>query len=203
MIYSEFNGLEIVSRLGVSPVGEDTLMIARGVASLPVNRVLEVGAGTGFVALYLALLGRKCEGIDVSPEAVECCRANAAANNLDVSFYQSDLFDKVSGQYDLIVFNPPYGHSRPGRWSRVLDIIKSMLPKENRLLSALVYRVIRKDRRRLIRRFLHASREYLCEGGSLVIVLRHNELDLLAGEALEILGDFNQQQLVRWHPVCS
>ncbi len=175
-------------------------MIARGVAVLPFTRVLEVGVGTGFVALYLTTLGRECEGVDVSSDAVESCRANAAANDLEVLFYQSDLFENVSSRFDLIVFNPPYGHSRPGRWSRPLAIVKSLLPKENRWFSALVYRIIRKDRRQLIQRFLDASREHLSEGGSLVVVLRHNELDLLTGETFDVLDELGQQKLVRWQP---
>jgi len=175
-------------------------MIARQVADIPFTRALEVGAGTGFVALYLATLGCECEGVDVSLEAVECCRINAAANNLELSFYQSNLFENVSGLFDIIIFNPPYGHSRPGRWSRPLAIIKSLLPKENRWLSALVYRVIRKDRRFLIRCFLDASRDYLSQEGNLVIVLRKNELDLLDGESFDVIDSLGQQRLVRWIP---
>lgn len=197
MIYPEFDDLEIVDRLGVSPVGNDTLMIARCIANIPFTRALEIGAGTGFVSLYATRLGRCCEGTDVSAEAIACCRSNAKANNLDISFYLSDLFENVQGQFDLILFNPPYGHSRPGRWSRVLEIIKSLLPKENRLLSALVYRVIQKDRRLLIRRFLNTVRDYLLIDGSVVIVLRDNELDLLSGEKVEILDELNRQKLIR------
>jgi hypothetical protein len=73
------------------------------------------------------------------------------------------------------------------------------LPKENRLFSALVYRVIRKDRRLLIRRFLDASQKYLSEGGRLLIVLRYNELDLLTGGTHKVIDDLDQQKLICWN----
>ncbi|HJP39529.1 MAG TPA: methyltransferase [Gammaproteobacteria bacterium] len=200
MIYPEFNNLKVENRLGVSPVGEDTRMIARRVAELSFDHALEVGTGTGFVILYLASLGRACEGTDISSDAVDCCLTNAAANGLEVRFYLSDLFENVAGLFDLIVFNPPYGHSRSGRWDRPLAIIKSLLPKENRWFSALIYQMIRKERRHLICYFLDAAREHLSEGGSVIIVLRHNELDLLSGETHEVIDELNQQRLVRWQP---
>lgn len=53
MIYHDFENIDIDNSLGVSPVGEDTKLIARESAKLPYENVLEVGTGTGFIVIFL------------------------------------------------------------------------------------------------------------------------------------------------------
>ena len=110
MIYRDFAGIEVNDRVGVSPVGDDTREIARHVAQLEFSRALDVGTGSGFVPIYLAALGRDCEGCDVDPWAIASANANARANDLDVTFFLCDLFQSVPGVYDLVVFNPVVCH---------------------------------------------------------------------------------------------
>ncbi len=47
---------------------------------------------------------------DVSEQALELAKANAALNGVEdrVSFVRSDWFEELSGRFDLIVSNPPY-----------------------------------------------------------------------------------------------
>ena len=47
-------------------------------------------------------------GSDLSEDALEIARENARQTETEVSFVQSDLFDKVDGPFDLILSNPPY-----------------------------------------------------------------------------------------------
>ena len=70
--------------------------------------VLDMGTGTGLLAIVAARQGAKVTGCDVNPTAVECAQKNAKKNSVDVKFIVSDLFGNVRGKYDLIVFNPPY-----------------------------------------------------------------------------------------------
>lgn len=75
------------------------------------TRCLDLGTGTGAIALALA---SECPawdvlGVDVIPEAVDLARANARKNQLErVQFQQSNWFESVTGDFDLIVSNPPY-----------------------------------------------------------------------------------------------
>lgn len=74
-------------------------------------RVLEVGCGTGCVALSIA---RECPArvvaTDISPEAVACARRNAEALELceRVEVVETDCAQGVEGPFDMLVSNPPY-----------------------------------------------------------------------------------------------
>ncbi|OOF87853.1 protein-(glutamine-N5) methyltransferase, release factor-specific [Rodentibacter ratti] len=84
----------------------------------PHFRILDLGTGTGAIALALAAeLTPICEkqstelmitGGDLIPNAVELAKSNAEKNQLNVRFFQSQWFDNVEGKFDLIVSNPPY-----------------------------------------------------------------------------------------------
>jgi len=75
-------------------------------------RVLDLGTGTGAIALALiaAVPGVFGTGTDISPGALETARANAQFNGMSDRFeaLESDWFSAVSGDYDIIVSNPPY-----------------------------------------------------------------------------------------------
>lgn len=80
--------------------------------------ILDVGTGpVGVLAIYAALNIRckKVCGIDYCPELVSLAKKNAEKQNLNIQFLESDLFDKVSEKYDLIVFNSPYIDIHTGR----------------------------------------------------------------------------------------
>lgn len=77
------------------------------------RRVLEIGTGSGAVALALAseLPGARVVATDLSCAALEVARGNARALGLAerVSFVLGDLYEPVAGQrFDLLVSNPPY-----------------------------------------------------------------------------------------------
>ena len=79
--------------------------------------VLEVGTGTGLVALSAARQGADVSATDINPTAVRCARLNAISNGLaaQVRVFEGDMFAPVAGQrFSLILCNPPYfaGHAR-------------------------------------------------------------------------------------------
>ena len=84
----------------------------------PHFRILDLGTGTGAIALALASeLLPICQkrqilleiiGVDLMPDVVALAQSNAERNKLNVQFFQSRWFEKITGRFDLIVSNPPY-----------------------------------------------------------------------------------------------
>ncbi len=129
-------------------------ILARFVSSLPLRgkSFLEVGCGSGIVALCAARAGAKVTAIDINPEAVRCTIANAARNNLRVSAGTSDLFETLGDtRFDVIAWNPPF---LPG-------VPKS--PAEAAFYGGRDLEVIR--------RFVATARAYVTPGGSIFTIL--------------------------------
>ncbi|MFW3463209.1 HemK2/MTQ2 family protein methyltransferase [Streptomyces microflavus] len=76
----------------------------------PGDRVLDMGTGSGSLALIAAKKGADVLAVDLNPHAVTAVRANAELNGVAdrVESRESDVFDAVEGRFDLIIFNPPF-----------------------------------------------------------------------------------------------
>ena len=107
----EVNPDVLIPRPDTEVIVEEALAICRA-AALSRPRILDIGTGSGAIALALAKEIPDAEIIatDISPAALAVAKKNACALGLEnsVSFLQSDLFEKVCGEFDMIVSNPPY-----------------------------------------------------------------------------------------------
>ncbi|MFF3263656.1 HemK2/MTQ2 family protein methyltransferase [Streptomyces sp. NPDC002932] len=96
---------------GVYGPQHDTHLLMRAVGRLnisPGTRVLELGTGSGAVAVHAARLGAQVTAVDVSRRAVVCARVNAALHGSPITVRHGDLSSLVLGQFDMVVSNPPY-----------------------------------------------------------------------------------------------
>lgn len=96
---------------------EDSFLLLEAIDVRPGERFLEVGSGTGLVALHAAKVARLAVATDISVDAVRCVRENALRNGLPVAVVRSDLLRGLRGTFDVIAFNPPYLAERiQGTW---------------------------------------------------------------------------------------
>jgi len=105
--------LELVSGVRSEQSQDQSQRPRTGVSAPHDLRLVDVGAGSGAIALALAkeLPAAEIHATDISPEALEVARANAARHELTsrITFHQADLLNGLPhGEFDFVVSNPPY-----------------------------------------------------------------------------------------------
>jgi len=101
------------------PRPETELLVERGlalVAGLARPRILDVGVGSGAIALALKdeHPDARVTGVDLSPDALSLARENADRLGLDVELREGDGIAAAGEGWDLVVANPPYVESLAG-----------------------------------------------------------------------------------------
>lgn len=92
------------------------------------SKILDVGAGTGFITMFLAELGHKCKGIDLSEKMLSVAESKASKAGYDnVTFTLGDAENTGEGsnQYDVVinrhlVWTLPHPHEAIKEWYRIL-----------------------------------------------------------------------------------
>ena len=99
---------------------------------IPPRRFLDLGVGSGAIVLGLARLFPKAEAfaVDQSSDCLCLAEENAKHNDLQerVHFLRSDWFERVNGQFDLIVSNPPYLDQK--EWQACESEVRDFEPKK-------------------------------------------------------------------------
>ncbi|CRG50633.1 peptide chain release factor N(5)-glutamine methyltransferase [Yersinia wautersii] len=102
-----------VSSATLIPRPDTECLVEQALARLPAMpcRILDLGTGTGAIALALASERRDCAviAVDINADAIALARHNAEKLAIDnVCFLQGSWFEPVSGRFALIASNPPY-----------------------------------------------------------------------------------------------
>ena len=163
----------LVPRPETESVVERCIELLRGVQA---PRVLDVGTGTGAIALALAdeVPGARVVAIDSSAEALSLATENAALTGLGVRLLLRDLNDGLpEGPFDLVVSNPPY--VRAEELGTLAPEVRDWEPRQALLDSGQTEAVAR------------AGREVLAPGGVLVLEI-HEQRAEEARAVLENLG---------------
>lgn len=74
------------------------------------KKILDMCSGSGYIGIALKKWDPNLEVfcVDINKDAISQCRINAEVNNVDINITKSNLFEKISEKFDLIVSNPPY-----------------------------------------------------------------------------------------------
>jgi release factor glutamine methyltransferase len=203
---TEFMGLEFkvdrdvfIPRPETEILVETALRMATGFKPQASSlNILDIGTGSGNIAISLAKFLRGCEikAVDISGKALKIAKENAQLNNVSINFLESDLFDNYNLQsitYDLIVSNPPY--------IPTLDI--------NHLQPEIKYEPgIALDGGRdgldFYRRLIANSVDYLKEDGLLILEMGFNQRASIGNifqksgkfEIIEVVKDYNNIERV-------
>lgn len=191
-------------------------------------RVLDMCTGSGCILISLLHYSNDCQGVgvDISQEALSVARENAESilcgqpafdevygtqglsengvmqadtvQNI-ATFIQSDLFQNVTGKYEIIVSNPPYIRS---------EVIPTLMPevKEHEPMQALDGMA---DGLFFYRKIVEESKDYLTGGGMLYFEIGHDqgsevsELMQAAGfEEINVVKDFAGLDRVVYGTLC-
>ncbi len=99
----------IRERGGVYSPDDDTYMLLDLVQVEADEDVLEIGCGSGIISLHCALRGTSVTASDIDHSALELTGENAELNGMELKdIILSDLFENISGIWEVIIFNPPY-----------------------------------------------------------------------------------------------
>ena len=129
--------------------------------------ILDMCTGSGCILLSLLHYSNDCRGIgtDISEKALETARDNSSQLGIEASFIQSDLFEKITEKYDIIVSNPPYIKSEviPTLMEEVKDY-EPMLALDGKSDGLFFYKEITEK-----------SRQHLVSGGMLFFEIGYDQ----------------------------
>jgi len=109
------------------------------------KRIIDLGCGTGILAIGAALLGAKhVVGIDIDEESINIAKKNAQNVAVEVDYLVGDI-KLISSSFDTTLMNPPFGS-----WNRGVDVIFLMKALQ---ISKVIYSLHKRSEK---------SRKYLC-----------------------------------------
>ena len=173
----EFMGLHFNVKSNVLIPRQDTeLLVEHAIELLDENwKILDLCTGSGCIAVSVAHFGKEknvqVTAIDVSKSALLVAKENAIQNQVQVEWLRSDLFDRVSGKYHMILSNPPYIPTKvlEGLQPEVRDF-EPHLALDGQDDGYYFYREIAKE-----------AGTYLLDGGYLLLEIGHDQAVVVSG----------------------
>ena len=102
--------------------------------------ILDIGCGYGFIGVTLSkILNKHVDMCDINKRAVHLCKMNILENKVDAFVFESNIYENVVNNYDLIITNPPI---RAGK-SVLMEFLKGGLARLNK--DGKLWFVISKD----------------------------------------------------------
>ena len=92
---------------GVFMPSQNGLFYANSILINAGERVIDIGTGSGVLAIMAAKLGAQVDATDYDTRAIEAAAWNAAINHVNINFRFGSLFADVAGHFDVIIANLP------------------------------------------------------------------------------------------------
>ena len=145
----------------------------------PGVKVLDMCTGSGCIAISLKVRnpGIQCMAVDISKEALKVAAQNKEKLQTEVALIESDMFANVSGEFDVIVSNPPYIPTK----------VIEELEEEVRLHDPFGALDGKEDGLHFYRILAEKSPQYLKKGGKIYMEIGHDQ-SLAVEKLLEDAG---------------
>jgi release factor glutamine methyltransferase len=202
--FKEFHGLAFsVDRRALIPRPETELLVTEAEAEVahlltsaprpagsPQLRIVDIGTGSGAIAVALATLLRRRRMLaevsilatDCSPDALDLARENAVGHGVadSITFVEADLLPPDAGSFDLVLSNPPYIPSPE------IDLLPVAASFEPRLaLDG------GPDGLDVVRRILAALPEALVAGGVAFLEIGHDQGPRISAAVASLPGEWS------------
>ncbi len=171
-----FMGLDFKVNSNVLIPRQDTEILVETALGVirPGMRVLDLCTGSGCIIISLMHFAKEITGIgsDISKQALLTAKENAKGNDVEVEWVRSDLFQNITGTFDVIVSNPPYIPTR---------VIDTLMP-EVRDFEPVDALDGREDGLFFYEKIIGESGPFLNAGGYLIFEIGHDQ-----GEAVSAM----------------
>ena len=170
----EFMGLNFKVSPAVLIPRQDTeiLVIEALKLARPGMRIMDMCTGSGCILISIMknVLSVSGIGYDISKQALNIAKENAKLNGVAAEFERSDLFETVTGKFDMIVSNPPYIPT---------EVITTLMPEvaEFEPMNALDGK---EDGLYFYRKIVDECKNYLTENGKILFEIGHDQGDAVS-----------------------
>lgn len=121
----DVNEMVLIPRFETELLVEKTIKYINKLFSDKKINIIDIGTGSGCIAITLKKeLNANVAAVDVSRDALGVAMSNATKNDVSINFILSDVFSNVSGNFDVIISNPPYIRED----EKIEDIVKNNEP---------------------------------------------------------------------------
>lgn len=185
----EFMGLTFKVNPHVLIPRQDTEILVETALGIiqPDMRVLDMCTGSGCIIVSLMHFAKQITGVgcDISKQALLTAKENARNNDVEVEWIRSDLFQNITGTFDVIVSNPPYIPTRviDTLMPEVRDFepVEALDGSENGLF--------------FYERIIEESKRFLNPGGHLIFEIGHDQGETVS--AMMKQTGFEQIRVIR------
>ena len=183
---TEFYGYTVkVDERVLIPRPETELLVEQALKSIDKDKtVLDLCTGSGAIAIAIQKTsGALVTASDISEDALTLARENASSNGAEIEFVKSDMFDDLTGKFDVIVSNPPY--------IRKEDI--NSLQKEVKDFEPIIALDGGKDGLDFYRIIAKESKKFLNDKGVLFMEIGYNQSE----DVVKMFSDYKFTQVIK------
>ena len=159
--------------------------------------ILDMCTGSGCIGISIAknIENAKVTLVDISKNAIEIAKKNALRNKVEsqLTFIQSNMFEKVEKKFDIIVSNPPY-------------IKTDVIPKLDKQVQNEPHKALDggKDGLKFYKIIIEEAKNYLKENGKLILEIGYDQKEEVENlikqsgqyKKIEVIKDLSQNDRV-------